>query len=275
MVSKGRKNCLCVNYKAGLSLEEQWQILLGLYAFAIAYTIFLLFTYKIDPRYSLKYKKAPSFRRLLGLSTIEKTVFILLLVSLSLFPNRKLIAAFSLDKLNLSLNEAWFGILGGLIAFVAGIPVSGLISVLRRRFSISKTRREEEIMKLLQASLPHSLMEVFLILLFTSVSAAILEEIIFRGYLLNHLLLVMSPVWAIVLQAFLFFFPHLYQGVYNAMLPLVGGFVFGLIFYFSGSLSAVIIAHFTADFVSLLFTVKSMRKGVRKFCKEDGRIQGA
>ncbi|MEM2975339.1 MAG: CPBP family intramembrane glutamic endopeptidase [Candidatus Bathyarchaeia archaeon] len=241
-------------------MEEQWMIFLGLYAFAIAYAIYFLFTYKVDPRFSLKYKKTPSFSHLLGLSILEKTIFILLLLFLSALPNRKLIYAFSLDKLDFSLNVIYLGILGGFAVFLAGMPVSWLVSILRRKFSFPKMKREEELMRLLQVSMPHSLTELFMTLLLTSVSAAILEEIIFRGYLLNHLLLVVHPALAVTVQAFLFFFPHLYQGIYNALLPLLSGFIFGLIFYSTDSLSTVIVAHFTADFIGLLLTVSSMRK---------------
>lgn len=241
-------------------LEGQWLIFLGLYAFSIAYAIYLLFTYKVDPRFSLKYKKVPSFSRLLGLSILEKTIFLLLLVFLSLLPNRKLVNVFGLDKLGFSLNMFSLGVLGGFVVFLAGMPVSWLVSMLRRKFSFPKIRREEELARLLQVSMPHSLTELFIVLFFTSVSAAILEEMIFRGYLLSHLLLVVHPALAITVQACLFFFPHLYQGIYNALLPLLGGFIFGLIFYFTDSLSVVIVAHFTADFIGLLLTINSMRK---------------
>jgi len=87
-----------------------------------------------------------------------------------------------------------------------------------------------------------------------------LEEIIFRGYLLGHLLLLTLPAIAIVVQAVFAFVPQLYQGVYNGLLSLYGSVLFGVVFFLSGSLFAVIIAHFIQDVIGFAFTFSSAKK---------------
>jgi membrane protease YdiL (CAAX protease family) len=241
-------------------MEDAWFVSLGLLAFLIAYAIYMLFTYRIDPRYSLLYKKAPSFKRLLWLPSFEKAVLILLLAVFALVPQRDLFTVFNLGTLQFTLYAVVFGILSGILIFGGGLPVNFLISTMRRRFSIQQTRREVELSQLLAGSMSKPFSHFFLNVLLASVFVAVLEEIIFRGYLIGHLLYFMLPAIAIVVQAIFAFVPQLYQGVYNGLLSFYGNLLFGVVFFISGSLLAAILAHLTQEVVGFAFTFSSARR---------------
>jgi membrane protease YdiL (CAAX protease family) len=241
-------------------MEDAWFVSLGLLAFLIAYAIYMLFTYRIDPRYSLLYKKAPSFKRLLWLPSFEKSVLLLLLAVFALVPQRDLFTVFNLGTLQFTLYAIVFGILSGILIFGGGLPVNFLISTVRRRFSVQQTRREAELSQLLAGSMSKPFSHFLLNVLLASVFVAVLEEIIFRGYLIGHLLYFMLPAIAIVLQAIFAFVPQLYQGVYNGLLSLYGNLLFGVVFFISGSLLAAILAHVTQEVIGFIFTFSSAKK---------------
>jgi len=241
-------------------MEDAWLVSLGIFAFLIAYAIYMLFTYRIDPRYSLLYDKSPSFRRLLWLPSLEKSVLLILLAVFAVVPQRNLFTVFNLSTLQLTPYAVVFGILGGVLIFLGGLPVNFLISAVRRRFSVQSTRREDGLSRLLAESMSKPPSHFFLNVFFASILAAVLEEIIFRGYLLGHLLYFTLPVVAVVVQAVLAFVPQLYQGVYNGMLSFYGGLLFGVVFFVSGSLLAAILAHLTQEMVGFTFTFSSTRK---------------
>jgi membrane protease YdiL (CAAX protease family) len=95
----------------------------------------------------------------------------------------------------------------------------------------------------------------------TSLKAAIFEELLFRGYLLGNLLLLFSPMVAIIVQAVFFFIGHLYQGLLNAITPLIYGIILGLVIFLTSSLTVVMIAHFTGDMIALITQASAMKKG--------------
>lgn len=97
-----------------------------------------------------------------------------------------------------------------------------------------------------------------LLLLFTCLTAAVTEELIFRGYLLPRLEILIKNKWAaIIISALLFGLAHGGYGDLNRMLvPLVIGIIFA--FYYSRyrSLTVLIICHFLIDFNSLYGSCK-------------------
>ncbi|MDQ7032723.1 MAG: type II CAAX endopeptidase family protein [Desulfonauticus sp.] len=243
-------------------MGDVWLNLYGFLAFLIAYVIFLLLAYKIDPRFSLRYKKPPSFYQLMLISTFETTVLLSVLIVLNLLLTRNLIVVFGLDRLFLSGEQFLLGFAAGILLFLAYFPLGILISLFKNKFLPNyKPEREKKVEKLIFASLPKSRKEAFTLLLATSIKAAIFEEIIFRAYLLGGLLLMTPPTVAIIVQALFFFIPHLYQGILNAILPFIGGIIFGLIFYLTGSLTIVILSHFTGDLVGLSIQTLMTKKG--------------
>lgn len=241
-------------------MEDLWFVSLGFYGFLIAYAIYMLFTYRIDPRYSLAYEKPPSFNRLLWLAPLEKLVLLLLLAVFALVPQRELSMVFSLDTISFTPLILTVGIISGVLIFCGGIPVNLLISVVRCKFSMPQTKRESELSQLLAASMNKPSSHFFFNVFTASIFAGVLEEIIFRGYLLGHLEILIFPVVAIILQAIFSFIPQLYQGTYNALLSLYGGALFGIVYFLSGSLLAAIIAHITQDIVGFAFTFSTTKK---------------
>jgi len=220
----------------------------------------MLFTYKTDPRYSLNYEKPPSFKRLIWLSSFEKSILLLFLAVFALVPERELFVVFSFDTNSPSVSLIFLGVLSGVLIFFGGMPVNFLISTARRKFSVSKTKRELELDQLLASSMSAPQAHLFVTVFIASMLAGVLEELIFRGYLLGHLLYLTLPVVAIIVQAVFAFVPQLYQGVYNALLSLYGGILFGVVFFLSGSLLAVVVAHVAHDIVGFIFTFYSPKK---------------
>jgi membrane protease YdiL (CAAX protease family) len=220
----------------------------------------MLFTYKTDPRYSLNYEKPPSFKRLIWLSSFEKSILLLLLAVFALVPQRELFVVFSFDTNSPSASLIFLGVLSGVLIFFGGMPVNFLISIARRKFLVSKTKRELELDQLLASSMSTPQAHLFFTVFIASMLAGVLEELIFRGYLLGHLLYLTLPVIAIIVQAVFAFVPQLYQGVYNALLSLYGGILFGVVFFLSGSLLAVVVAHVAHDIVGFVFTFSSPKK---------------
>lgn len=91
-------------------------------------------------------------------------------------------------------------------------------------------------------------------------SAAVFEEIVFRGYLITliHQLFSTHPAAstiALLLPAILFSIAHYYQGITAVFKIAVLSFLFGMIYWYSGSLIPVIILHFIVDAVSGLVCV--------------------
>lgn len=245
-------------------MNELEKVLLGvqrLFAFLIAYIVLLLFAYKADPRFSLKYKKIPSFYYLLFISTLGTVVLLLPLVLFNLFLGEDLIVVFGIDRLTFSLHDVLLGLLSGIAIFPLLLLIDTLVSSFRRKVLPSyKSRREDELEKLIFASLPKSQKQMFTLLAITSLKAGIFEELIFRGYLLSNLLLLFSPAVAIIIQALFFFIGHLYQGIFNATLPLILGIILGLVFFLTGSLSVAMIAHFIGDMIGLVTQAILIRK---------------
>ena len=70
----------------------------------------------------------------------------------------------------------------------------------------------------------------------------------------------LHPAIAILIQAFLFFVPSLYQGLPNALLVFYKGVMLGIFLVFSGSIFVAITARLTSDITGLLIQAKSIRK---------------
>ncbi|MEO7209914.1 MAG: type II CAAX endopeptidase family protein [Chitinophagaceae bacterium] len=91
-----------------------------------------------------------------------------------------------------------------------------------------------------------------LLLIFTCLTAAITEELIFRGYILPRLDLLLKNKWlSIFLSALLFGLAHIGYGDFIRMLfPFIIGLIFGFYYYRYRSLAVLIICHFLMDFYS-------------------------
>lgn len=92
-----------------------------------------------------------------------------------------------------------------------------------------------------------------ILLIFTCLTAAFTEELIFRGYMLPRLDILFKNKWlSILVSAFLFGIVHIGYGDFERMLfPFIIGTVFGIFYYKYRSLTVLIICHFLMDFYSL------------------------
>jgi membrane protease YdiL (CAAX protease family) len=97
--------------------------------------------------------------------------------------------------------------------------------------------------------LPHTRGERLFMVLVVAPSAALCEEVVYRGVLLTLLASAIGPWPANIVQAFLFGFHH--GGVKQGWVVLVGraaiGFVFGVLAIQLGTLTLVIALHYLVD----------------------------
>ena len=237
--------------------------LLTFSAFFFSYATFLLISYKTDPRYSLKPSRKTSFYRITGLSTLNRIIFLILLLVLSFFAGQNLPETFGIQS-SISL-QIWLplGILAGLLTFFLGMPINLLIQIFRARYGLKKTRREEEILKIMFAK-PLNFNEFIFFLSATTFLNGVIEELIFRGFLLTNLNLAIPSIISILIQAFLFFIPNLYQDVYNASITFYKGLMLGTFLILSNSIFVVIIARLTCDAAGLFLQARSMKKIVER-----------
>jgi membrane protease YdiL (CAAX protease family) len=158
--------------------------------------------------------------------------------------------------------ETFSGVLFGALTFLLGIPFDALILLLRKKFSLSNTEREEKLAKLVSFSSSRSRTQMIFKVLILTFSIGLLEEIIFRGYLLYHLTKLFPSLIIVTLtmQAFVYFTAHLYQGIFKSLQTFLGGFMFGVAFFFSGSLLTVITARLTRDITALTIQFTPRRK---------------
>jgi len=101
--------------------------------------------------------------------------------------------------------------------------------------------------------------EFMAFLSFTTFLSGLMEELIFRGFLATSLTF-LHPTIVILIQAFLFFVPSLYQGLPNALLVFYKGVMLGIFLVFSGSIFVAITARLTSDIIGLLIQAKSLEK---------------
>jgi len=239
--------------------------LLILSTFFFAYAVFLLISYKTDPRYTLKYDRKTSFYRIAGYSTLNRTIFLALLLVLSVSASQNLTNVFGLESL--IPIQIWLplGILVGLLIFFLGMPINMLIQIFRVRLGLERTRREEEILRIMFQKPMHP-SEFMTFLSFTTVLNSLIEELVFRGFLLSNLVM-LHPAIAILIQAFLFFVPSLYQGLPNALLVFYKGIMLGIFLVMSGSIFVAITARLTSDVIGLFIQARSLKrllKNIRK-----------
>jgi CAAX protease family protein len=113
---------------------------------------------------------------------------------------------------------------------------------------------------------------VFLLL---SLSAGVLEEFLFRGYLIPVLADGSSGLrlWvALVVAAMLFSMGHLYQGLGGAVKTFVIGLIMGLIFIATGSVLNCIILHIIIDVSSSMYNF-SRKSEIQKLCVSQQQLE--
>lgn len=132
-------------------------------------------------------------------------------------------------------------VLGILLAiFICGALVSQLIIYL------GLNTKSKAIALLTSLSLPVKLLAV--------VTAAIVEELIFRGYLQSRLQLYFnSAVWPVIISALIFGVVHLSYGTWgNLIVPVLIGLIFAWHYQKYRNIKILIICHFIIDFYALV-----------------------
>ena len=95
-----------------------------------------------------------------------------------------------------------------------------------------------------------------LLLLFTTLSAGIMEELLFRGYLMPRLQLLLKNSWlTIIISSLLFGLAHYSYGSWSQMInPLFIGLIFAWHYQKYRNIKVLILCHFLIDFLSVLTT---------------------
>jgi membrane protease YdiL (CAAX protease family) len=95
------------------------------------------------------------------------------------------------------------------------------------------------------------------LLIFTALTAGVVEELIFRGYLQPRLELIFkNPYLAIIISSILFGALHYRYGtVINVIVPFFIGLVFSYYYWKYRNITVIIITHFLWDLISMLVLV--------------------
>ena len=93
------------------------------------------------------------------------------------------------------------------------------------------------------------------VILLTCVTAAVVEEVVFRGYLLPRLAIMFkSNAWAIAVSSVLFGLLHYKYGtLVNILGPIFIGAVFAYYYHRYRNIKVIIICHFIWDFIAMMF----------------------
>ena len=137
--------------------------------------------------------------------------------------------------------------IGIFIILVAG----GFIILLSLTGYNEKSAKLFEIVALLKSNKP--------LLVFTALTAGVVEELIFRGYMLPRLVNIFkSPFLAIAVSSILFGLLHYKYGtIFNVVGPIFIGAVFASYYWRYRNIKVIIFCHFLWDLVSLFLIVKS------------------
>jgi membrane protease YdiL (CAAX protease family) len=95
-----------------------------------------------------------------------------------------------------------------------------------------------------------------LLMLFTTLSAGIMEELLFRGYLMPRLQLLLKKSWpAIMISSLLFGLAHYSYGSLSQIInPLIIGLIFAWHYQKYRNIKVLMICHFLIDFISIMTT---------------------
>jgi len=99
-----------------------------------------------------------------------------------------------------------------------------------------------------------SSIEIALLFLSVAIVTPIVEELMFRGYILDAINRKHSDWTAIIWSSILFFLPHLLGGFFYAGSALIGGLIYGWIRVRTGSLLTPIACHMIWNMLSLVVT---------------------
>ncbi|MEP6746600.1 MAG: type II CAAX endopeptidase family protein [Bacteroidota bacterium] len=136
------------------------------------------------------------------------------------------------------------------LLFVLCIGMFIIQAILLSSGLITKSTRLSEITNILRTNMP--------LFLFTCLTAGIMEELIFRGYLQPRLEIIFkSPLLAIVVSSLLFGLMHFKYGtIINVAGPIFIGLIFACYYWKYRNIRVLILFHFLWDFGVLFLSLK-------------------
>ncbi len=160
---------------------------------------------------------------------------------------------------------AWQALLG----MLAAVLLCAAVAFARLNINAGNVDRLRESYAHVRFSLPDNRPQ-FKAMLFTSFSAGVVEEIIFRGYLYWHLSQFL-PWWAaLILANAAFALGHVWSGGKNAMGAFGIGLLLSAIYLLSGSLLPAMLAHVLVDAYAALLGYRLSR-----YENQDASVLGA
>lgn len=139
----------------------------------------------------------------------------------------------------------WLDLLGAVVATIAIFVGAALLQLLLRSLGVTNAKAAESVQKIVGLSFPYRV--------FVVVTAAVVEEILYRGYAIGigqHLF--GSLTVAVVVSLIVFTVVHFRWGISHLVLVFWAALVMSLLFVLTNNLFACILAHFAVDAVGFL-----------------------
>ena len=147
-----------------------------------------------------------------------------------------------------------FYVLSVLAVFIIALVLVSVLGILAKAAGLNQPQ-SDRYMLLIQ-----SLNSNRLLLIFTTLTAGIVEELLFRGYLLSRLQLFFKNSYVpVIISSVVFGLFHIgYGTVLNVIGPILLGVLFALYYNRYKNIVPVIIAHFLYDLVLILISVYTL-----------------
>lgn len=159
------------------------------------------------------------------------------LISWIYFVEKRTIASIGWKKI--TAKTVFVGIGLGLVAFI----LFGISNVVIQALGLELSQETGELF----ASQP------FLVLMFIALRAAVVEEVLFRGYAFERINELIKSKWiAALVPVIIFMLLHLSWGIGHLIFVFFVGGLFMLIYISKRNLGMVMIAHFIIDFIAIL-----------------------
>jgi membrane protease YdiL (CAAX protease family) len=179
---------------------------------------------------------------LISIVTILRDLSLLSLILFFIWRNREPITAIGWTGRNF-----WREVSIGILLFVPLFIASSLLESLLHRAGLSAPATP------LPALVSERGMREFMLAFFLVVVVAVVEETIFRGYLILRInAITSSPAAAVLLSAVIFSLGHGYEGTASVVTVGAIGAVFALIYQWRKNLIAPVVMHFLQDFIGIV-----------------------
>ncbi|HQI00387.1 MAG TPA: type II CAAX endopeptidase family protein [Deltaproteobacteria bacterium] len=153
----------------------------------------------------------------------------------------------SIGSIGWRWGNIWHEALIGLALFPVFFVLLGIVGALLQGIGFNVPTASQP-QFLIVKGIPEMLLAFLLV-----VVVAVVEETIFRGYLLLRFLhITQSKTWSVLVSAVVFSLGHGYEGSAGVGTVGIMGAVFAVIYLWRGSIVAPVIIHFLQDFIGIL-----------------------